>query len=148
MSFSGLLDCRHDAIGVSPDLDETGRTSHRATLVPEELGEDGFDDILGHAQVEAVTAARPTRGPPRQARSRVGAQSRPSDLHRLVEKAVDESQRFEDLDRPFVHDRGAVPAERRIMGVDQQAVDIAPTQLCRQQRPVGPAPTTKTAGSG
>ena len=133
MSDPALLERRHHAIIVIPHAHQAGRSGDGTTMVLEVLGQDGFDNLFGQSQIEPVaTAGQPevhhTQG------ASVGAQLRPSDLHRLADKAVGDAQSFEDLDRPLMHDRGAVPAERRIMGVDQQAVDLASNQLGGQQK--------------
>ena len=103
-------------------------------MVFQVFGEYRFGDLLGQPQVEAVPTARQTEVELTE-RAPIRSKACPTDLHPLTQNPVSQSQRFENLDRPRMHDCGAVPVQWCIVRVDQKAIDIAPNQFRRQEQP-------------
>ena len=92
------------------------------------LGEDGFGDLLGHA--EAVRVAAPGAGEVERTEdlaARMDLRTALWSAH--VEKLLAEPKGFEELERARMHHRRAVPVLRARPLVDQQARDLTAVEL-------------------
>ena len=120
------------ALSSADRVDQPRRAGDATAVLFEESGQHRLGDLLGQAELVAVTA----RGEIQIQLGddlAVGVKQRSARLDALADERLHDSERFEDLERPFVHDRRPVPPPGRVELVDQQARHVPPLELRRQQ---------------
>jgi hypothetical protein len=101
-------------------------------LVLEIVGQNCLGHLFRDPDVEPV-AGRVSSEVQLAQRRAARAESGTPHPHPVLEKAVDDADGFEDLERPWMDHRRPVPSTRRVGFIDEQALDTSPLQLCRQQ---------------
>jgi hypothetical protein len=139
------LERREHASGHRPQPGEARRARHRAAMRLQVFREDRFGHLLGDPDVEAVAAVGLGEFELTQnlaARAEAG-RARP---YTPLEEVLGEPERLEDLHRARVDHRRPVPSERRVARVDEEARDVPPRELSRQEEPRRAGTDDRTCG--
>ena len=130
-------------MGFQPD--QLGRSVDLAALLVEIVGKNGLGDLFGQAEIGPIdaSAGREIHRPQQFA---VGVDSHRSLSAAGVEESSGETHRLEDLERAGMHHRRAVPMERPDRASIRWHGTPRRSSSAVSSSPVGPAPTTTTAG--
>jgi hypothetical protein len=145
ITIAVALEVRDDAVVRSDGHpDQAGGSIYLATVLMEIAGEDGLGYLLGEADIEAVDAAATSEvdGPEKLAAGMDFDQALPAPGR---EELFGQPQGLEDLQGAGVNDGCSIP----VRGAGWASIRWQGTPLrwssAARRRPVGPAPTTRTA---
>ncbi len=123
-----LLDPGQHAVRPFLQIHQLAGPLDGAAVAGQIVAEDGLRDLFRNPDVVGVAAAAKVQIDLAQHLA-VGMDARAALLHARGQQRLDDAQRIEDLQRAGVDHRCAVPFQRPLVRIDQQALHAAPLQL-------------------